>query len=400
MRIGMILDGPIPPDPRVENEARMLAKTGHQVQVLSISADFRQSEQVKDDYRICRVHFPKFILKKLSALINFVPAYYWLLQPKIRTFINKNNIDALHIHDLHMAIPVIKVNRHFNLPLVIDLHENFPAAMLLFKYANTLPNKWFVRPQAWKKKEGKILHFVNKIITVSEHYKQNLLNQYAFLSQDDIFSYPNVPDINELQSYPIDNEILQKKQGFTLFYFGRISKIRGVHTAIKALHYLIPTIPEIRLLLIGPIDKAEKTEFEVLMNQKGLKQHIDYIPWQHIRYLPSYIRMSDLCLSPSLKNAQHETGLGNKNFQYILFEGVLVASDCTPKVQLVQETECGIIFKSGDERDLAEKIKFLYENPDIRHQMGKNGRNAIIRKYNTETMGKNLIQLYKNLSTK
>ena len=44
MRIGMILDKSFPPDPRVENEARLLMDDGHELYLFCLDFDGATSE--------------------------------------------------------------------------------------------------------------------------------------------------------------------------------------------------------------------------------------------------------------------------------------------------------------------------------------------------------------------
>ena len=78
----------------------------------------------------------------------------------------------------------------------------------------------------------------------------------------------------------------------------------------------------------------------------------------------------------------------------MLFERPLIVSDCKPQQKIILEEECGLVFKSNDSEDLAEKICLLYNNEKLRKEMGINGKKAIENKYNIQFAGKNLVNLY------
>ena len=98
-----------------------------------------------------------------------------------------------------------------------------------------------------------------------------------------------------------------------------------------------------------------------------------------------------------MKNEQHESGIANKVFQYMLFERPAVVSNCIPQQKIIEEENCGLVYESNNEKDLAKKIIQLYENPNLCKQMGKNGKKAVLEKYNWENTSKNLIELYKTI---
>jgi glycosyltransferase involved in cell wall biosynthesis len=72
-------------------------------------------------------------------------------------------------------------------------------------------------------------------------------------------------------------------------------------------------------------------------------------------------------------------------------------SSCKSHKEFVEENNCGVVFNSEDSSDLAEKIEYLMNNPDICKELGKNGKKAVENKYNTEVFKKNLLDLYNTL---
>jgi glycosyltransferase involved in cell wall biosynthesis len=163
---------------------------------------------------------------------------------------------------------------------------------------------------------------------------------------------------------------------------------------MEALKILKVKFPNLTFLIIGPVDKIDKKSFMQYIHDKNLKENIIHYNWKDISLFPSYVFCSDICISPLIKNAQHDSGIANKVFQYMLFEKPLIVSDCEPQSELVQEVKCGVVFRSNDINDLVEKIDYLISNPDIRHQLGQNGKIAVINKYNWNNMSRNLLNIY------
>jgi glycosyltransferase involved in cell wall biosynthesis len=398
MRIGMILDHEFPPDIRVENEIIALKNAGFDVYILSLNFGLMPTIDDFHGAKVIRIKANEYLIKKMRALtntiFNFYP-HYW--SKKIVKFIKENKIDVLHVHDLYMFDAAFLANKSYNLPVVGDLHENYPAAIMSYNWATKFPNKLLIQPQKWKKLEGKYLKNINGLIVLSNYFKKQLMNKYEFLSDKKIAVYSNMPNLKQFQNYKINKNILNTDDKFTLFYFGAIAERRGVFTCFKALKELIKKIPEILLLLIGPVDKTDLKRFTEYKNDKAIKNHVIHYTWKDISTLPSYIKKSDVCLSPIIKNGQHESGVANKVFQYMLFERPLLVSNCIPQQKIVEEEICGLIHKSGDAKDLADKVIQLYKNEKLRKEMGENGKKAVIEKYNWENTSKNLIELYEKI---
>lgn len=393
----MVLDKEIPPDPRVETEAKYLARAGFKVFIFSLNFGNLPEEETYQNFTIYRKSISKRLVKKISAIVNTIPLYYWILGHWVREFIERYNIEVLHLHDLY-TIPIgQKATRRINIPLVVDLHENYPAAIQAYEWANTISGKILVQPDKWSDLEGRYLRSVDRVLVLSESYKTQLLQKYEALQPENLFIYPNVPDIEVLQSYP-DYEVLQEFQNrFILFYFGIISERRGIHTCLKALSLLKKKMPNVLLLLIGPIDQKERDTFHKALNDETIQDSIEYHPWEDMAYIPSYIRRSDVCLSPLVKNDQHNSGIANKVFQYMAFGKPVIASDCLPQKQLVEQADCGLVFHSEDVQGFVKSVEQLYDDADRREQMGANGKKAVERRYNVDHYGKALVELYQSL---
>lgn len=400
MRTGVILDGNFITDQRVINEVNILEKAGHRIFVLNIPAE--NTLPVTDyskSISLVKVTFSKKTDNYLFAFENLVSLYDFFWYREIRAFSEKNNIEILHAHDLYLARAAGRVAKDLKIPLILDLHENYPAAINEYRWANRFPSRLFVRPGKWRDKEKKYLSFADRIIVLSRNFRESLISRYPETDRDKIFIYPNVPDARKLLSYEINKEIFPKKDKEIVFYFGVISKRRGIHTAIQALEALLPLHPRLHLLLIGPVDKAEKDEFMKLFLKDTLKDHITYYPWSEINDFPSYVESSEICISPLLKNPQHESGVANKIFQYMLFGKPLLVSDCTPQVEIITKTGCGLAFKNGDPADLASKLSELLSDPALRKTMGEKGRKAVLEEYNTDIQGAEILKAYASRET-
>jgi len=169
----MILDAVFPPDPRVENEAVSLIKSGHQVFLFCLHYDHdNQSENING------IHVKRYssnkIEYKLSALAYTLPLYSICMKSKIVHFIKINSIEVLHIHDIRIAQAVFNANKKYKLPVVLDLHDNVPEVMKLYPHLQKFPGKYIISPKKWKTKEEEFIHKSDKVIAVSPEFIDTL----------------------------------------------------------------------------------------------------------------------------------------------------------------------------------------------------------------------------------
>jgi len=395
MRIGIIVDNEFNNDIRVRNEAIALQKEGHEIFVLC----FEFGSNFGSNYEGIKIHRWKLEQKRkniLFALFHSFNAYSFLWAKKISRFIIEENIDIIHVHDLYMSRAGHYGRKKSSIPMVLDLHENYTYAVEGYQWMYKKFSTHIIRPNRWKKIEERYLNYPDIIITISKTFKQYLLSKYSSLDEKRMIVYPNAPDVETLFSYEIDRNIIPKNNDFVLFYFGVISERRGIFMVLDALEKLIKEIPNIKVLIIGPVDKSESALFEEKINNPLIKGNVIYYPWKDISLLPSFITYSDVCLSPIAKNPQHESGIANKVFQYMLFERPVLVSNCGPQEDVINESKSGLVHIWDSVDDFKEKVIYLYKNKEEAIQMGKNGSKAVSEKYNQSELIKPMLNFYNN----
>lgn len=403
MIIGIVVDNEFDDDIRLQNELKVIGLLGFQVYVLCF--DFlkkgHNDKRYPQNVQIIRLRFPRKVKNVLYALQNVLPFYRILWQFYIRRMLVVQGVTVLHVHDLYMASPAHAAisSSGMNVKLVLDLHENYPEAIKGYKWANGRLARMIVRPALWQKLEFSYLMMADWIVVLSESFRDELKIKYDALDKSRLVVYPNVPDVESLAGFPISEKYGAGINWPVIFYFGAIAERRGIFTLIDAAELLSKQGVNIVLLLVGPIDQAEKKRFEERICSDFGIHHIQYFNWLDISEFPSLVNASRICISPILKNKQHESGVANKVFQYMLFSKPLIVSDCGPQARLVVENDCGLVFASGDPFDLSEKVKYLLQNPEIAQMYGVNGHNCILNKFNTQIAGSVLVDLYKHLST-
>ena len=395
--IAMVVDNEFYGDIRVHNEARALTKNGFNVKIFCFSFGKQPLHQKIDGIEVHRIRFSRRLKNILFGIVNTFPLYYWFWEYQLKKMLQGIDVDAIHAHDLYMAKPARRVASQLKIPMILDLHENYPEAVKSYRWANRSPYKLLAKPDKWAKHEKKYLQMADGLVVLSENFANHINTKYPNITRDSIWIYPNVPDVDEMLSYKIKKTALNSRDNFNLLYFGGISERRGVYTCIRAIELLVEKHNNFKLVLIGPVDGHEKDEFHRSISRAEVKDSIIHIPWIDISELPSYINDCHICLSPIFKNDQHDSGVANKVFQYMLLGKSLVVSNCTPQAQIVTEGECGLVFENDNAHDLSQKIIELYTNGELCNQMGANGKRMVLDKYNTSHFGQVLADNYKEL---
>jgi len=395
MKIGVIVDNDLNNDARVKRGIKILSEAGFDVGTLCFAFNGRRYE-AKVPGIIVRISIHGKIQGILFAIINLLTIYEWMWTFHIRKFIREFQPDALHVHDLYMsraAHAAVKSLR-LDLPIVLDLHENFPAAMETFDWHKGWLRKMITQPGKWNKKEGPYLSYAQRIIVLSKSFGDDLLNRFNFLRPENIFVIPNVPDL-EMMNSEIDEGLGSKfsqLEAPIFFYFGVIASRRGIFRIFEAFKKFLELGYNGSLLLVGPIDKVDNALFNIYINDPLIKEKIVYIPWIDLFDLPSYLNLVDVCLAPLSKDPQHESGIANKIFNYMYGGKPLLVSNCKPQEELVNTYSCGLSFSNDTE--FLEKMVWMVDHPEERKIMGINGRNAVLERFNIGQIKEELISAF------
>ncbi len=392
MRIGVVVDNTFDNDHRVLKEVRLLVKTGHEVQVLCL--DFGGTYTSYKAFAVTRIKINENLKNGLVILNTNFSFYNNFWAKNIASFIKENNVEALHVHDLYMAKPAhIGIQKSKSkVPLTLDLHENYPAAIASYQWATQGWRKFVVTPKLWFKKEAEYLTYADYIITLSNSFKQDLLERFSFLNENKIFVHPNMPDFESFQAFEnLEYQVDFESEVPSLFYFGVVAKRRGIIEILPWLKELKDEGLKFHMLIIGPTDKADQAAFDLQIDALG--ESITYIPWSDVKYLPAYLKKINIGLAPFEVNPQHDSGVANKLFQYMYGKIPILATACKAQQELIETSNCGLIY--ADKEDFKCKLKQLLHSVSFRAQLGKNGYNRLLDLYQQQK-DREFLTIYKD----
>lgn len=393
MKIGMILESDFPPDPRVENEAVSLIENGNEVCLLCLSFSKNNREETIKGIVVNRYYLKKQYFNKLRAAMLDFPIYNMMWEKQIKKFIKNNNPDILHVHDLPLLGVALKVGKKMNVPVVVDLHENYPEALKTYSYTKTFLGRLLIRIRQWKKYERQMLPECQAVIVLAEESKQRVAAMGV--SENKIIITPNTVTLKKFLSYKIDENIVRRYKTYFIFsYLGDLGANRGIQYVISAFPDVLKVEPNARLLLVGESWGFDKNKLKDQVIEANLEKFVFFTGWQDFTLFPSYMTASDVCLLPIPRNPQTESGVSNKFFQYMAMGKPMIVSDCKPQKKIVEETSCGLIYKYNDTKELADCMIKLLKDEKLRNTFASNSKKAAIKKYNWKITGKGLIDFY------
>ena len=95
----------------------------------------------------------------------------------------------------------------------------------------------------------------------------------------------------------------------------------------------------------------------------------------------------------------HINAQPNKMFEYMAAGIPVIASDFPLWKEILEGARCGVCVDPLDPDQIADAIRWIVDHPEQAEQMGKNGRKAIIERYNWKREEDTLLGLYRGLES-
>lgn len=174
-----------------------------------------------------------------------------------------------------------------------------------------------------------------------------------------------------------------RKEDYAIF-IGRLSREKGLIMMLKALQ----KVNKIKFKVVGKGNLEQSLKGYVAKNNMPYVEFLGYITGAEKFKLLQKARFSVV------------SSEGYENLPISVLESFsigtpVIASRIGGLPELVEDGKSGLLFEPGNPDDLAEKISYLYENPDKALEMGEYARKCVEEKYNEENHYNRLMEIYK-----
>ncbi|WP_204106283.1 MULTISPECIES: glycosyltransferase family 4 protein [Spirulina sp. CCY15215] len=182
-----------------------------------------------------------------------------------------------------------------------------------------------------------------------------------------------VPDADALQKQltTAERPNLEGVQQPIFLYVGRITQRKGLKTLLKACGKLRSRgYDNYTLLIVGTGD--QKVELEQLIAEEKIKDRIRWEGWVEYGRLGAYFQQSDVFVFPT-----YEDVWGMVVPEAMVFGKPILCSKGAAAAELIVEGENGYIFDPLDPEELAEKMQYFLDRPDLIDSMGRRSQEII-----------------------
>jgi glycosyltransferase involved in cell wall biosynthesis len=210
--------------------------------------------------------------------------------------------------------------------------------------------------------ERYVLSRIPNIIVDSQSIK-NLIKNWT---KSNIYAIPAGLDYNELQGNFLYNPSLERPD---IFLVNNFYSLKGIDILIKATSLVKKHIPEIKVF-IGGSGVLEK-DLKYLAQKLDLDENIKFLGFISDKDKFAYYNLCKIVVVPSRWDCQPAA-----LFEAGAFGKPVIASDMS-NPGIIEDYKTGLIFKSEDIADLAQKILILMNDKELRVAMGSAAKEKV-----------------------
>jgi len=355
------------------------------------------------------------MIKKILFLLHLPPPVHgssmvgqYIIDSKIiNTSFNGNfiNLSTSRRLDEIGKNPLVKISRYLEIisKVIINLIKNKPEIVYLAITAKGIGFYKDFPIALLAKLFGKklVLHYHNKGVS---DYQNKFLDNFFYkilfkntkvilLSErlyDDVSKYVSTENVfycaNGIPVYVLPKNIEKEVNDIPkLLFLSNLIESKGVYILLDALKLLKDQGLLFFCNFVGGEGDINSEEFNSKLKNLNLQDCVSYLGKKYNVEKYEIFQSSDIFVFPTF----YET-FGLVNLEAMMFGLPVISTNEGGIPDIVTDNETGFIVRRKNSQDLADKIKFLIENPEKSKILGEKGRLKFNEYYTIEVFEKRL----------
>ncbi len=404
-KILMIVENPYPQDTRVRNEANKLTSAGYKVSVIAKKYPNQNTTEDVLGVKVFRVPWFEVFRKSTESEFFLTRLFYkiatkagYIIEYFYFTFMAflyslfiliKEGFDVVHQHNPPNTLFLIGLfYRLLGKKFVFDHHDLSPE-LYLSRYKT---NGGFIY-KALLLEEKLCLRSANLIIATNESYKEIDIKR-GKKNPEDIFIVRNGPDLNLFKEVNPDPELKNSGKKI-LVYIGVMGPQDGVDYLLRSIQILVNEFnrKDFYCVIIGPGDSLE--DLKKLREELKIQDYCKFTGKIPFDDLLKYLSTADICVDPNPSNPLNDYSTWIKVMEYMSLGKPIVSYNL--KETRFSAQSAALYATPNNEREFAQRIIELMDNPQLRKEMGEFGKKRVNNELAWDIVSENLLAAYKKL---
>ena len=204
------------------------------------------------------------------------------------------------------------------------------------------------------------------------------------LGADQEFFRPGLDSREVRERYGLDG-------GRWLLSVARLTRHKGIDTALRALAALAPRHPDLRYAVVGTGEEQPALEDEA--RALGVADRVRFLAGVPDRDLPALYNCAEIYLGVSRLLEQRVEGFGISLAEASACGIPVVAGRSGGIPAAVRDGDTGLLVDAESPEAVAQAVARLLDDPTLRARLGTAGRRAVETRFNWDRVTRDLVQL-------
>jgi colanic acid/amylovoran biosynthesis glycosyltransferase len=372
-----------------------LIEAGYEINIVADSLGSENEEQplIKKYDLLSKVIIPvskNFFARFFSALIfcfknfKFVASYRFKSKYHIYTLLRLPYLSKLDIRNDDIVISNFGLNG-IKAALLLRLGKKFKLLTIFHGYDMSA----FLKLEPQNVYED-VFRYSSKILPCSKFWASKLAQMGCLPEKINVYHYGI--DLDEF----IPTEQTREKT-FTLLSIGRFVEKKGFIFSINAYAEFLKNNKENSVYKIvgdGPLME----EFRELVDELGIGSHVQFLGSRNSSEVKKLLQYADVLLVPSVTAANGDMeGIPNVMLEAQAMMIPVIATKHSGLGEGLISGKSGVLVQERNVDELADAIKFLFQNPETCKQFGETGRAFINKEFSARKQRDMLVNIIKAL---
>jgi glycosyltransferase involved in cell wall biosynthesis len=257
----------------------------------------------------------------------------------------------------------------YKVGLAVEVHGDFAESLFLYRRIRFRALHRFLMKQAalYSLAHADVLRAISSSTT-------NQLKRWA--PQTTIVQFPAWTDIETF----LTAGRTKTNDACSIVYAGVLSPVKGIHHLINAFSLVAKQFPSAPLFIIGKDEnKSYGAGLRIQVQKLGLENRVRFTGPRPQSELAFWMSEAAVLVLPSTSE-----GLGRVIIEAMATATPVIGSDVGGIPELIKDGVSGFLIAPGDEQALAEKLRWVLDNPDQARAMGERGRAFAAGSFSTD----------------
>jgi glycosyltransferase involved in cell wall biosynthesis len=248
----------------------------------------------------------------------------------------------------------------YKVRLVVEVHGDFERSLFLYRKVRFPGFYSFLMNSVarYSIKQADLLRAISS--STKEQLKQ-------LAPEKTIVQFPTWTDI---ETFLQSGARTKRDVPQAIFYAGMLTPLKGIHHLINAFVLIAEDFPYAELFIVGKEEnKTYVAELRKQVKKLGLERRVEFIGSMLQSELARRIAESSVLVLPSTSE-----GLGRVLIEAMATGTPVIGSRVGGIPDVIDDGTRGFLVLPGDEKALAERIRWILDNPDKARAMGERGR--------------------------